>query len=538
MAHPMMIALVVVLFLQERLAEGADAPFSTPAAIIQSLSLLFGITLVAALRLDGARRHLDRTGKTGAILTADRVLNLAPMLIVVAHCLNVLVFHWLEAVRDLTGDLIFVDEALVTLPPLLAIVAVWFMYYPIERRVRQALLMRHLDRSLPVPPTVTRWQYVVLQVRHQFLLTLLPLALIVLWVEIVHTYIEPYVLGAAALGVQFAGVVTVFLIAPVLIRYAWDTVPLGQGELRHRLRKLCKSHRAGVQEILVWRTHGGMINGAVMGLIAPLRYVLLTDGLIESMSDRHIEAVMAHEIGHIRRKHLPTLVGLLMICVSIVAFVLGLATQYIYFSSTWWWIVTPEFLREILRRPEFDIYGAQVDVALTAASLIVGLVLFGYISRRFERQADTFAVQHLSRVDPHEVAAAPVGPKSSEGLLGDPSKTDRGSPVPASDDAGPGRQAATPPAEPVVTMAAAEAMAGALEAVARLNHIQPARRSWRHGSIRWRQRYLRSIVGKPLDKLPIDRLVLRYQIVAIIGVVLVLTVVVYDLCTNPEFRLW
>jgi len=48
-------------------------------------------------------------------------------------------------------------------------------------------------------------------------------------------------------------------------------------------------------------------------------------------------------------------------------------------------------------------------------------------------------------------------------------------------------------------------MAGALEEVAALNHASRDRFNWRHGSIRWRGRCLRSLVGQPIDGLAIDR---------------------------------
>jgi hypothetical protein len=48
-------------------------------------------------------------------------------------------------------------------------------------------------------------------------------------------------------------------------------------------------------------------------------------------------------------------------------------------------------------------------------------------------------------------------------------------------------------------------MAGALLSVASLNAINPARKSWRHGSIDWRAEYLRNLVGTRVDRCQIDR---------------------------------
>ena len=66
-------------------------------------------------------------------------------------------------------------------------------------------------------------------------------------------------------------------------------------------------------------------------------------------------------------------------------------------------------------------------------------------------------------------------------------------------------------------------MHGALATISRLNGVDPSRRSWRHGSITWRQSYLHTIVGQPLDKLAIDRQVHWIKIAAAMTILLVVT---------------
>ena len=131
--------------------------------------------------------------------------------------------------------------------------------------------------------------------------------------------------------------------------------------------------------------------------------------------------------------------------------------------------------------------GAAAQMAiLLGAPLLLGLVVFGWVSRRFEWQADAFAAQHLSGF--------------RRGVTG-----------------------------VTVTLEAAAAMVGALGAVARLNHIPRHARSWRHGSIASRQEKLRSIVGRPADRLAIDRLVAKIKVAIAIGAVLTVGVIGFDL---------
>ena len=96
---------------------------------------------------------------------------------------------------------------------------------------------------------------------------------------------------------------------------------------------------------------------------------------------------------------------------------------------------------------------------------------FGWVSRRFERQADAFAVRHMAEGE--HVDADAVG-----------------------------------------------VMTRALERVATLNHVPVARRSWRHGSIAWRQDYLHSLVGTSVDVSPIDRTVTRIKAAALAALTL------------------
>ena len=45
-----------------------------------------------------------------------------------------------------------------------------------------------------------------------------------------------------------------------------------------------------------------MITAAVMGLIKKFRYILVTQGLLQMLEPEEIDAVIAHEIGHVKKK--------------------------------------------------------------------------------------------------------------------------------------------------------------------------------------------------------------------------------------------
>ena len=59
-------------------------------------------------------------------------------------------------------------------------------------------------------------------------------------------------------------------------------------------------------------------------------------------------------------------------------------------------------------------------------------------------------------------------------------------------------------------------MLAALGQVADRAHLNPRRFSWRHGSIAWRQHYLRGLIGTPIAHAPIHRVVRRIRVAAVL----------------------
>jgi Zn-dependent protease with chaperone function len=420
------------------------------------------VLLVVAVTFGGVEYCRNRlaAGRTPAAAAADRLARWARWLLLGHFAVVVLVFGWLETVRGVVGDLVVADELVAMLPPLVGVVGTWWAYYPIERRVRDAVLLRQLDTGRAIFPAPTRGAYVLTQVRLHLLFLLVPILLIIALAELIDLAAGRWDWPVAAGNVVTllaAGLVV--LVAPLLTRVVLEVEPVPSGPLRDDLVRICRQYGVKVRSLLLWRTHGAMINAAVMGLMGWLRYVLLTDALLESMTRRQVEAVMAHEIGHIRRHHMPWL--LLALLAVIVAVVLPLYVMQLGLA---------EVAASLPRIPGW-LHAAPT--ALVAAGAAAVVAAFGWVSRRFERQADTFAVRHMS--------APPEAPAGQDVR---------------------------------VTAEAAEAVASALETIARLNAVPPRRRSWRHGSIAWRQAYLGSIVGRWSGALPIDRQVRWIKVVA------------------------
>lgn len=487
------IALVGVMALYEALPS-ADGPHVVSAALLASaLFPFFVIIAMVQLVCRASVRALDVRGDLRSVSWADRTVQLSQPLAVGAFAVAVLGLGLIGQIRALLPGVPLVDHSLAILPPLAVFVSNWWAMYPIERRMGDAMMIRALDAGQPVYAPPTRGQYVIARVRHDLLLILVPLVLISVWSRGVDLVIssawagvawpalrEPGTRSLVQAATQMAGVVLVLALAPAVMRRVWDTVRLGDGPLRDELLAMCRAAGVRVREILVWRTHHVVVNGAAMGLIPRFRYILLTDALLEKLPRRELHAVMAHEIGHVKHRHIPWLIAGVIASSGLIttAAMLGLWAADRAIGA-----VVPGFAAHEEPTPVWQLWWFGASNAVAAAlGLVAALATFGIISRRFEWQADAFATQALSA----ETGSA------------------------------------------VVTPEAAAAMQSALQTVADLGHMPVHRQSFRHGSILSRQRRLQRLIGTAVGRAPIDRTAGRIKLATALGLAVVVCISVVD----------
>ena len=216
------------------------------------------------------------------------------------------------------------------------------------------------------------------------------------------------------------------------------------------------------RDVMLWPTGGSMVNGAVIGLIPSMRYVLLTDELLERLPSGQIRAVVAHEAGHLRHRHLPWTILSLLALIGTIGVVLEWSIELLLPTLLEW---SGDPVRMI----------AVSEALGVMIALVLTFLAFGWISRRFELQADASAARDLT----------------VRGGVGDDSAAREGR----------------------LDEQATLLMCGALDSVATINGVDPNRHTWRHGSIRWRQNRLRSLIGSRLEALSIDHDVRRVKFV-------------------------
>lgn len=457
---------IVVIAILSLILTFPAPPFPWLAKQVPVLSVVAAATLLPAMvALIGGKRSIQQHERRPddpslGHETYSRTLTVAQFVLAIAHGAVIGCTNWLGLSKSLPGvDYVpGLPGMIAAVPFLISILLVWTALYPAERAGRQIALEYDLFANKPPQPVWGLGEYLVFQFRHQILFILLPMILVLMARDVIEWYRTPLLarfhndnvpdllLGAAAI------VVAVF--TPGILRHVWDTKPLPPGPLREQLEMLCKKLNLRCREILVWRTGGMIVNAMVMGVVPWLRYVMITDGLLQRMDETKIEAVFGHESGHVKRRH--------------ILFFLLFA-----FTSGCLMTIIAEHSRTDRRMFAFVVIAAGVFMLLKW-----GLV-FGWISRMFERQADLFGVRTLalsglpcsSRCDLH--TATP----------------ERAAPIATLD----GRRLGDEPLCPT----AAHIFADMLHDVARLNGIPPEAPCWRHGSISKRARTVEAYALDP-----------------------------------------
>ena len=471
-----LIAVAVVLLADDMPGADVDAMTDAGAWAIVATSVLSvaGVLVAAGLFARWAHRRALARQSVAWHLTAHRIVRQCRPILLLLHAASVWGLGLLDALHHLVGDPILLDELLALAPPTLGAAVTFWMLHPLEMFDRQAATVRRLDGGLAPLDLPGRTRFTIVETR-AFLLPLLgPMLLILACGEIARhladTVASPTLADRLRDGGSLVGGVLVVVVAPAFARWALPVHPLAPGPTRDAMFAICRRHRVRVRDVLVWKTGSRIVNAAIMGFIPRFRYVLLTDALLETVPDDGLAAVMAHEVAHARRQHMPWLL-------------VGGAASIVIGTTAVWGGASLATVGGLALDSDWG------HLVQGLASLVIAVVCFGWISRRFEWQADAFAAQHLTAVE-------------ADGL-----------------------EAVERPLR--ITARASGAIVATLEGIERLHGGPSAHRRqrgrrlgevvahWRHGSIAIRRQRLLALVGRPVDGLTIDRQVRWIKLAAL-----------------------
>ena len=406
---------------------------------------------------------------------------------------------------------IFGVKVLILAPFFAALLLSWVFAYDADRALYVAahrlLESDPLTRSLlEQTPTATapavadpgtefggRWSYVAFQARQKLALVFLPVLLLVAQQEVVlqiPASVQDQWAPQLSI-VAVAAVAALLLSLPWMVRLALGLKPLPPGPTRDRLTAAARRLRFRCSDVLLWNTRGGMANAMVIGVLPWPRYVIFTDRFLEEFNGDEVEAVFGHEVGHVKHQHMLFYLGFLMLSMAVAAYACLALSPWL-----------PGLAGGTLATAALDGLPVSAEWLPAAAGgfLVYVLIVFGFLSRRCERQADVYGCRAVSCGRPDC-----VGHEDGPDL--------------------PLRAAALCPTGVRIFIYA-------LEKVAHVNGISRDRpgffQSWQHGSIARRVAFLYGMLKDPTVEPRFQRRValVQWGLVAVLGAVLAVLVAV------------
>lgn len=198
--------------------------------------------------------------------------------------------------------------------------------------------------------------------------------------------------GDLAMFILFLTFLT--LVFPPLVRRLWGCTPLPPSPQRDRLQAFCR--RQGFYgEMYSWPLFEGQaLTAGIVGIVPGLRYLMITPALLDTLQEEELDSVFAHELGHVKHRHL-VLYLLLFIGLSCLVGAAARPLPYLVLSSPqFYWL-----LHHFSMDPE-NVLGVVTTIPLLMLMLLYFRFVFGWFIRNFERQADAYAFRTMGTADP------------------------------------------------------------------------------------------------------------------------------------------
>lgn len=211
------------------------------------------------------------------------------------------------------------------------------------------------------------------------LFTLIPMFLFFVVIDFATNFLSenseiPEILeGAIIISLPILFIVFINLLMPLLYPALLKASILEESELRSELETFIKNNNFNNVVLYRWPTRDKKLaNALVCGLFK--KRIFISDYLMDNMTVDEIRSILAHEIGHVKKKH--TLKRMLMIILGIILFI-----TLIFITAS---------LDVSL---ELDIPGPVIFILLLSFVVLYFIFFTKYLYRRHETQADIFAIE-------------------------------------------------------------------------------------------------------------------------------------------------
>ena len=191
--------------------------------------------------------------------------------------------------------------------------------------------------------------------------------------------------GAASAGLFISAYLSWILCHNIRLRVTRAyPFALTTGELRDRVFDLAKKAGVEVRQIFVLPTGKGQVANAYA---SGAQVVMFTDYLLERLTKREVDGVAAHELSHLRYKHVQKRAAAFYCALVLPALAAGFF-QGLFASSLHLLHLQTKTMLRLYSVGAWFWHWSQRDFIL----IMLGLAAFYFLSRRFEHEADAGAV--------------------------------------------------------------------------------------------------------------------------------------------------
>ncbi len=180
--------------------------------------------------------------------------------------------------------------------------------------------------------------------------------------------------------------VVLMIFMPVLVQYWWGCRPLQPSDKVEALKAFLDERGFRYRNLVDWPIfEGRMLTAGVMGLVSHYRYLLITDSLMNILSIEELKAVVAHEMGHVRHRHMLFYV-VFFLAFMVVSF--GLFDLLGDFLASF-----PYFMIGFNKADSnaITLYYLTLSLPVLLSLLVYFRFVMGFFMRHFERQADLYS---------------------------------------------------------------------------------------------------------------------------------------------------
>ena len=190
-------------------------------------------------------------------------------------------------------------------------------------------------------------------------------------------------------------IVTIAITGPFLVQKMWRCRPLSESPQKGRITHLLDRAKLNYRDILLWPIFGGMaMTAGIMGLIRRFRYILITPAMLRMLTPEELDAVISHEIGHAKKKHL------FLYLLFFLGYIVFMGALFDPIVQALYYVQPLPFFSGMTDTNQSTILSLAVSSIMVLIFIVYFRFIFGYFMRNFERQADSYVYELMDNAEP------------------------------------------------------------------------------------------------------------------------------------------